>query len=1683
MDPNSENEVIKRPELFDLDPIDSIDPWQEVLFSLHFYLFLFYEEILEILSLPEMEAHVQLQEMASSSMEGHGKLIDGLLYGILVNEHKSLNYYRSMMFVARDGFSHATSRIRLIASYMKFFLIKEGVKKQLFWLLNELIKVNTQGIHQIIVTLTKQMRGGDISRQNIRLCQFMLEIVKMNKDWVYQSPELIATLFYSFGRLILDHSKYPDLRDQECDLVISLFREKVSLFLECSVIGRDMIRVLQDIAMIPKLKLLWIDIINNPQRIDIQFQDIWQILKVPTPKNFLANRLTYDMESKLLFILENLKMINFQRNLSWFTQQFLSTPESDPLFSDIIRYICGVFHPTNQQLASDLVPRYVLIGALFRMIRSPVVAANVKLALIYDFIFYNINTDSIMNIEPYILLVERSLERYSYLSATLIEFLGYISESYCSSISVNMKKSISSAMSSALEKGVLTSLDPIYEFPRIPPSVKRQIQILFPGMVTLKKPITIDKKPLVQTSIHTISNKSIAPNVPEPSETDENTELDNSESIQNISESLYTPVSLYSNNIKDSYKDQNDPFTFNNDSDIESLNQLPLPVLDVNNEILDVANPDVEFEPSIRFASSSPKQPRKMELDSLDTKDISDHSNIYIRNDDSLETGDSKLEESASLFNNVAGQEEQFQHTILNANKDEISALPDQLFDSIESRDYLDQQDIGDNTAFNKDQEKTSSISPFDNKQKKKKLSDKKTSMKPKSKRKRSSTSSEDNTSDDIELAYNVNPGYIEDSELVTNRINLGTELSYVNKNMDKNSNIDIYTKDEQNEYTFNEQSFSKNDTSQLYSTKDTISYAEDNDNSEIYQDEGSEMASDGGSDEAYCSTKIEEMLNSPSLQIFGTLPFDLNSAVNNEDEKLALEKLEEIYKIFLESDIQPEIIGEFIGLVLRGINLEDVEMNNDFELSNNTDAVEHDLVYWVCVMTFNACISAESSLELETTKASSKTGHSSNIHLEKRCLLFLRHMANKFSTLGFRWFIFTVLTKNCSDLYRKYISVYRMSETNSRTYSSQNIYDRADKKLQGIDYFEDPEQTKKTLSSDLFSFRESFELMFYLSLPKIYSSFQKEIVGNVKLLETIANNILQPQLHRLLFWLIVGNFSIFGENPSQIVLQTIDWETGLQITVWQMLKAEISGSKEQIYNLLEFFASNSELDWSLHSEVANGFLAILGDSIPTAKMLGNIIRLSNIDQIYEQFCSKNKEKDRIETVGIRQENLDIDGISEHIVAAGIPYSLMIPISVFSIWARSSSFELQNSLQELIRSVKNSQNESKFLTTESIILFSNVYKKVNMNPLNMSPELELFINSNCGSKNFTLGTTTDSQNIDITTEKAKECDQKNFDKPFLKNNGELQQSVKPVHETSSDIKLEKNHIFTVEQLFDMPLVPKQTLVSNNTVKSELTPSKKLSSDQILEKNVLGSKPFQTDFKDSVSDKESEEQLDSKTGSESSHDSTEGTGSDEDYIDDNEIPLSAIVSQAALAKSNEKRISISSESKQGRNTRNSILSYGSGFSEKEIDTVRSLYGSSIYVKNDTEQDRDSDLLSTQYKKVTRSAFQKKQTEYKSKVEDKQNQEIDIILSGTRPVKSKISLDKSKTIPSITSAPMPKNYKTRSTPTSKKEDSGSDFDKNPNKKPKIERTKNKTEGNKKRQVESTKRKIKIVESDED
>ncbi|KAJ2721156.1 hypothetical protein GGI07_004138 [Coemansia sp. Benny D115] len=484
------------PRLFQLEPIDAVPGWQQELADS-------FQTLTALVGgRSQLEAHDVLQQKASGSMQGHGELVDGLVYGVLTEPSDGAAYFRQLSIVSRDGFAHAVGRLQLVAAAPKFGQLRGDVVRQLFWVVGELARMNAGGAEQLVMHLTRQMRGGDVSPFNVKVCRQVLSLLETHYAWLMGHPALIATAAYAFARVALDHGRLGDLQALECAFVARLVRER---FAECAAVGRDLVRVLQDIAKVAAISELWRDLLGGARLAG----SVAQLLRVPTPRVFLANRMSFDMETRLLFILEHVPVTAYGRNLTWFVSQFLATPESETLFADVVRYVCGVCHPSNAVLASNIVPRYVFLGGLFRYVRSQVVAANAKLALFYDWLFFDPRADSIMNIEPGVLILARSVDKYTYLTASFVEFLAFVADAYHPPLAADIRAAIAAAMRDAVEKGVISSLVPVLEHPKIDAATRRHMHAMFASLL----PAQPDSEPEPETELEPESDSESFNNV------------------------------------------------------------------------------------------------------------------------------------------------------------------------------------------------------------------------------------------------------------------------------------------------------------------------------------------------------------------------------------------------------------------------------------------------------------------------------------------------------------------------------------------------------------------------------------------------------------------------------------------------------------------------------------------------------------------------------------------------------------------------------------------------------------------------------------------------------------------------------------------------------------------------------------------------------------------------------------------------------------------------------------------------------------------------------------------------------------------------------------------------------------------------------------------------------------------
>lgn len=401
----------------------------------------------------------------------------GLLVSILTEPQNAAKSYRDLTLITRDGFGLIVNYLSqlVLERYLRF---NDFAKQQLLWLLREMIKNAVSNVDNLVWNLLRHAAGGDVSQKNITLVESLLDVFVEYKCWLEKFPLLIASVVYTFLRLIEDHhAPYLSiLRQKEVNFLISLMREH---FHECLVIGRDLVRLLQNVARIPEFEQLWKDILLAPKSLSPTFNGVLQLLQNRTSRRFLQSRLTPEMEKKLVFLTSQVRFGNHKRYQDWFQRQYLATQESQTLRCDIIRFIVGVIHPTNELLCSDIIPRWAVIGWLLTTCTSSVAVSNAKLALFYDWLFFDSDRDNIMNIEPAILVMHHSMRSHPAVSATLLDFLCRIISNFYPPLTDKVRSGIFCSLRQILDKRVLPSLLPLFDNAKLDKELRSMVRETF----------------------------------------------------------------------------------------------------------------------------------------------------------------------------------------------------------------------------------------------------------------------------------------------------------------------------------------------------------------------------------------------------------------------------------------------------------------------------------------------------------------------------------------------------------------------------------------------------------------------------------------------------------------------------------------------------------------------------------------------------------------------------------------------------------------------------------------------------------------------------------------------------------------------------------------------------------------------------------------------------------------------------------------------------------------------------------------------------------------------------------------------------------------------------------------------------------------------------------------------------
>ncbi|KAI5651402.1 integrator complex subunit 3 domain-containing protein [Phthorimaea operculella] len=427
----------------------------------------------------EKEAHDALNNAVCKS---HEEVSLGMLMTILTEPHNAVKCYRDLTLVTRDGFTCVLNNLSnlILERYLKFH---DTTRNQMLWLVKEMIRNAVTGVDSVCWNLMRYASGGDITPKNIYLVESLLDIYIENRAWLDKFPVLICMVVYTYLRLIEDHNiaQLMALRQKEVNFVIALIRER---FVDVLSLGRDLVRLLQNVARIPEFNQLWQDILNNPKSLCPTFTSVQQWMQTRTSRRYLQSRLTPDMERKLVFLTSQVRFGHHKKYQEWFQRQYLATPESQSLRSDMIRFIVGVIHPTNELLCSDIIPRWAVIGWLLTTCTSNVAASNAKLALFYDWLFYDPEKDNIMNIEPAILVMHHSMRSHPAVTATLLDFLCRIIPNFYPPYADKVRQGIFNSLQQIIEKRVLPNLHPLFDSPKLDRELRTTVRETFKEFCT-----------------------------------------------------------------------------------------------------------------------------------------------------------------------------------------------------------------------------------------------------------------------------------------------------------------------------------------------------------------------------------------------------------------------------------------------------------------------------------------------------------------------------------------------------------------------------------------------------------------------------------------------------------------------------------------------------------------------------------------------------------------------------------------------------------------------------------------------------------------------------------------------------------------------------------------------------------------------------------------------------------------------------------------------------------------------------------------------------------------------------------------------------------------------------------------------------------------------------------------------
>lgn len=246
-------------------------------------------------------------------------------------------------------------------------------------------------------------------------------------------------------------------------------------------IGRDVIRALQDVGHIKVFRDILLEISKGSS-----FKEVGG---TSTTQQILKARITPEMERDISFLLNNVTYAQQKYYQGWLFSKYF-TGDCEYIIPDVVRYICCICDPPEENKTRDILDRWAFVGWLYSQMRTDGGKALVKQAVFYDWFWFNPDADKVTFLEPAAGLMFYSLTQYREMTATFLEFLVISSEIYCAKEKIFIVENIKKSFKTLVMTRKFHSFQQLFDFDGVHKVVHDKFNTFNPGTDIIQDKIT-----------------------------------------------------------------------------------------------------------------------------------------------------------------------------------------------------------------------------------------------------------------------------------------------------------------------------------------------------------------------------------------------------------------------------------------------------------------------------------------------------------------------------------------------------------------------------------------------------------------------------------------------------------------------------------------------------------------------------------------------------------------------------------------------------------------------------------------------------------------------------------------------------------------------------------------------------------------------------------------------------------------------------------------------------------------------------------------------------------------------------------------------------------------------------------------------------------------------------------------